>query len=641
MFEIIHIIDNVGLGGAQAMMFELHYAFDKYYPQNNQQIIYLKDTSFDQVFATSHGSECKLAPNSNWVLKKINNSKNPVVIFHKLASSSFVLLDAIRKKTNSKLIVINHTLYQSSNWRNIKYIDRMIAVSDHMAKKISKWYPNVSCSTIRNSVSASRYESIEAIPFNKKDLFITGRINRICGWKHSNDWVKWCRDVKLPATMVHEYIGSKPRGGSHVRDKVGKGRNIVKMMGGISDFKQKISIVKNWDVFLYETNRNEGISMAILESLACGVPVVCSNHYGNKEIIEEGVNGYVFKDRGHAQSILKDLINNPSKLKKLKSSTKKHFEENLDAKHMVKKYMEIIEEVAGSKSKKVKSKSKPKEKPKAKNKDIPEKRSLKERISQQSNKNKFTIITSGYNKEKYLKEWAESIVLQKYRPLQVVFADDQSTDGTMELMPYIKKLFFDAGIDFTIVENPKRLYCGGSYHNIVDYIEGSYAGVLDADDMLAEGSVDHVVDLYKSNPTVHWIYTQFLWCNEQMKKGRKGLNSAPRKRESLLDLGDRGVHGIGSGWRTFSNKIKRPDKLFGRHLTCAVDKNMGYRLEEAGPGLFTNKICYHHRGHPIGSTDSVSSTKHAMKMWKQVIKEAHSRRKKYKKRPFSIKEINE
>ena len=122
-----------------------------------------------------------------------------------------------------------------------------------------------------------------------------------------------------------------------------------------------------------------------------------------------------------------------------------------------------------------------------------------------------------------------------------------------------------------------------------------------------------------------------------MNHGRKGLNSVPPKGQSLLDLGDRGVHGIGSGWRTFSNKIERPDKLFGRHLTCAVDKNMGYRLEEAGPGLYTDKMCYKHRGHPIGSTDSVSSTKDAMKMWKQVIKEAHSRRKKYNRVPFRIK----
>jgi len=64
---------------------------------------------------------------------------------------------------------------------------------------------------------------------------------------------------------------------------------------------------------------------------------------------------------------------------------------------------------------------------------------------------------------------------------------------------------------------------------------------------------------------------------------------------------------------------------------------MGYRLEEAGLGMFTEKICYKHRGHPIGSKDSVSSTKHAMKMWKKVIKETENRRKKYNKKAYLIR----
>ena len=68
---------------------------------------------------------------------------------------------------------------------------------------------------------------------------------------------------------------------------------------------------------------------------------------------------------------------------------------------------------------------------------------------------------------------------------------------------------------------------------------------------------------------------------------------------------------------------------------------MAYKLEESGPGLFTNKICYKHRGHPIGSKDSVSSTKGAMDMWKIVVRKAQNRRKKYNKKIYSIKNHKE
>jgi glycosyltransferase involved in cell wall biosynthesis len=372
--------------------------------------------------------------------------------------------------------------------------------------------------------------------------------------------------------------------------------------------------------------------MAILESLACGVPVICSDHFGNKEIIEDGVNGYVFKDKNHAQKILTRLINRPKELAKLKETTKRHFVEKLDSRHMAYQYIKLMEEIMGNKSDDIKKPDQNLEIIEQFKQEV----KLKEEVEAKKNLEKFTIITSGYNKGKYLNEWADSIIKQNYRPLEVIFANDKSTDNTMKVINDIKIRFENNGIEFELVDNPKQLYCGGSYYNLTNYINGAYVGVLDADDMLADGAVDYIVDLYKKNPDVYWIYTQFLWCNEQMVKGRMGLNSPPPKGQSLLDLGDRGVHGIGSGWRTFSNKIKRPDKLFGRHLHCAVDKNMGYRLEEAGPGLFTNKKCYIHRGHPIGSKDSVSSTKNAMNMWKQVIKEAHSRRKKYNKKVYPI-----
>ena len=614
MPTIIHLIDNLGTGGAQTMMFELYNAIQKYHPSYKQLVIYQNSTNFDTVFPESYGVACQYIKDGRRIEKIVAKDSSSVVIYHKLASSNYSLIDNIKRKIKVKIIVINHTFYNSSKWKSCKNLDVMVAVSRHMEKNLKSWYPNMNISHIYNGVSGDRYKNIVPNCVDKKDIFLTGRVNRICAWKHSDKWIEWCKDVKLPKKMVHEYIGSR-HGRSLTPKGSKKGRNIVKMMGGINDFNRKISIMKSWDVFLYETIRDEGISMAILESLACGVPVICSNHYGNKEIIKNGINGYVFNKKEDAREILTRLIKDPEELSNLKQSTIKHFDENLDAKHTAGKYIELIESVSKNKPIKVSDIS-----PKEIEKD----------------KNKFTIITSGYNKGKYLNEWADSIIKQNYRPLEVVFADDKSIDDTLAKIKGIEEKFKNNNIEFKLIENHKQLYCGGSYHNIVNYIDGFYAGVLDADDMLEDGAVEYIMNLYKNNPDIYWIYTQFLWCNEKMQNGRKGFNSAPPKGQSLLDIGDRGVHGIGCGFRTFNCKIGRIDKLFGKHLTCAVDKNMGYRLEEAGPGMFTEKMCYKHRGHPVGSKDSVSSTKNAMNMWKQVIKEAHKRRKKYKKKIYSI-----
>jgi len=119
-------------------------------------------------------------------------------------------------------------------------------------------------------------------------------------------------------------------------------------MGSIDNFEKKISVLKSWDLFLYSVMHNEGTSMSILESLACGVPVVCSAHYGNMELISNGVNGYIFKNYLEATSILNKLSGNPERLKELKKTTKRHFIRNLDSSIMAGEYIKLIESVYSS-----------------------------------------------------------------------------------------------------------------------------------------------------------------------------------------------------------------------------------------------------------------------------------------------------
>jgi hypothetical protein len=124
-----------------------------------------------------------------------------------------------------------------------------------------------------------------------------------------------------------------------------------------------------------------------------------------------------------------------------------------------------------------------------------------------------------------------------------------------------------------------------------------------------------------------------------MRRKRRGFCDYPKNGESLLDMGDKRIHGYGH-WRTFNHKIKKPAKLFGRNLKCAVDKHMGYRLEEIGSGLFVDRVCYRYRQHPVGSPESVSSTKYALEVWQKVREDAHKRRKKSDHKYYPTKKGN-
>ena len=641
-FHIVHLIDNLGIGGAQSMAFELYHSINTYYPEYPQKFIYTQSNRIDNQFVSSYGVPCRCAKNNDWILKKINKWGKCVVIYHKLASSNQKILDLIKSRTKAKILVINHTFYRSSSWVNTKSLDSMVAVSKHMLQAMNKWYPRFKKVHIYNSVSSSRYAPIKPRGRDKKDIFLTGRINRICGWKHSNTWNDWCKNVKLPKKMVHEYIGGGIGGrtNKYNRGRLEKGRNVVNMMGNISDFSTKVSILKDFDAFLYETIRDEGISMAILESLACGVPVVCSRHYGNREVIEDGVNGYVFRDKAHAQNILRHLIAHPKELAKLKKTTKRHFVEKLDSKHMAYQYIKVMEEIMGNKSENIKKPEQNLEIIKQFKSEAPIiniEETVKEIVEEpiREPNRKFSILTSSFDKVEFLSDWFRSILAQKYRPLEVVFADDCSTDNTLKMVENFKKQFSDNDIEFVLVNNEERLYCGSSYKNLVRYATGSYFGVLDADDMLVDDAVEYIMKKYDEYKNVSWIYTQFEICDTNMKSRRRGFCCCPKKGENLLDLGNRRVHGFGH-WRTFCYRFPRVGKLFGKKLKCGVDKFMGYRLEEFGQGMFVDRICYKYRQHPVGSPKSVSSTKEAIGVWSDIKKRVSSRRKRYNLIPTQI-----
>jgi glycosyltransferase involved in cell wall biosynthesis len=246
--------------------------------------------------------------------------------------------------------------------------------------------------------------------------------------------------------------------------------------------------------------------------------------------------------------------------------------------------------------------------------------------------NKFTILSSCFNKVQYLNDWANSILVQKYRPLEVVIANDCSTDGSLTVLTGLSDKFKNKDIEYKIINNKKKLQCGSSYRNLVKKITGSYCGVLDSDDMLVDDAVEYVMGLYNKYPDIGWIYTQFDTCNRSMKSLHKGISRAPREGMSMLDMGEMRKHTY-SHWRTFNRKIIKPTTLFGKHLKCAVDKYMGYRLEELAPGMFVDRVCYKYRE---GVRKSVAGTEATKKTWKRVVVEARDRRNKKGSKPFPI-----
>ena len=53
-YQIIHAIDNLGLGGGQVMMAELYHGIRKYYPDITQSIITFDNRRMNKRFISSY-----------------------------------------------------------------------------------------------------------------------------------------------------------------------------------------------------------------------------------------------------------------------------------------------------------------------------------------------------------------------------------------------------------------------------------------------------------------------------------------------------------------------------------------------------------------------------------------------------------
>ena len=105
------------------------------------------------------------------------------------------------------------------------------------------------------------------------------------------------------------------------------------------------------DCVIHPTYYPEGMSNVLLESLACGRPIITTDRPGCKEIVDDGVNGFVVKQRS-----LDSLIDKIEKFLSLTNKERKQFgingrkkvEQCFDRNIVIDRYLKEIEKVSNN-----------------------------------------------------------------------------------------------------------------------------------------------------------------------------------------------------------------------------------------------------------------------------------------------------
>jgi len=107
------------------------------------------------------------------------------------------------------------------------------------------------------------------------------------------------------------------------------------------------AIARACDLLILPSLSKEGLSRAVLESLANGTPVVSSMNDGAVETIEDGVNGYLVPigDSGAIADKIKFLYNDRTTLARLASNAKDVIKTKMSHKETVKKIIAYFEKM--------------------------------------------------------------------------------------------------------------------------------------------------------------------------------------------------------------------------------------------------------------------------------------------------------
>ena len=116
----------------------------------------------------------------------------------------------------------------------------------------------------------------------------------------------------------------------------------------------------------------------------------------------------------------------------------------------------------------------------------------------------ISVIIPVYNKNKYLSVAVKSAIDQKLiygEDIEVVIVDDGSTDGSSEMADKLAET--DSRITVVHQEN-QWIYA--SFNNGIRKSRGEYVYILNADDKLADGSLQLLIDKISeyNHPDVIW-----------------------------------------------------------------------------------------------------------------------------------------
>jgi glycosyltransferase involved in cell wall biosynthesis len=231
--------------------------------------------------------------------------------------------------------------------RLLRLADHIVCVSSDLADELAAaGVPPAKVSTVLNGVPASRGLDSEARARLEEELRlddapVVTAVGRLVPQKAHHRLVDAARAVhaQLPSARFL-VVGDGPlRGEIEARVRAAGLDGVVTLTGPRRDARE---IIARSDLVAFSSDW-EGLSVAALEALAEGVPVVSTDVAGAAELVDAGAAVVVPRSADALAGAILDLLGNPGRREEIGSTGRRLHAERFATGRMVERYLELYE----------------------------------------------------------------------------------------------------------------------------------------------------------------------------------------------------------------------------------------------------------------------------------------------------------
>tara|TARA_B100000963_G_scaffold59456_2_gene47480 strand:- start:491 stop:1624 length:1134 start_codon:yes stop_codon:yes gene_type:complete len=373
--KILFIVQGLGNGGAERLCIDIANEIIKSYSEYEVLIVSLNNTNHykkitKKIQIKKIETDFKLSIFQKNIIKidayeEIVNEFKPDIIHSHLYKSELVSRENIRK--NIKYITHVHSDFDVFNKLNFNSIfkklfytnlfektriffrykkanNHFITISNSVNSKLKSQLPKKlkhNVTLMRNAINLDHFASKEISEKQKTNtlnLISVGGLRRI---KNHEYQLFVLRNIINKGINCKLYLiggGAEYDNLQYLINKLHL-KDFVTITGFIEEVKEYLD---RSQIYIH-TAFKEGLSLTTIEAMACGLPIVCLDAEGNRDLIKNNENGFILKkdtNPEHFAEVVLKIHGDPKLRKKLSRNSIK-FSENFDIKNYTKELLKL------------------------------------------------------------------------------------------------------------------------------------------------------------------------------------------------------------------------------------------------------------------------------------------------------------